>query len=181
VQSFIIAAGVLLFADVAWGKPEIYKIVVGESIMKVVFLEDIANIARAGDVKEVADGYGRNFLLPKGLATLATPAIVAKVKATQQTYAAQQARSEQELAELASELDGKEITLRAKVGAKDRLYGAITSADIAREVRERFAIDIDKRDVGLERPLHQLGNFEITIRLAKNLTPRIRLTVEKEQ
>ncbi len=148
--------------------------------MKVVFLEDVANVARAGDVKEVADGYGRNFLLPKGLAVPATFSMVAKVKAKEQADMVLLARSEQELVELAGRLEGGEITLHAKVGEKDRLFGAITSADIAREVRERFAITIDKRDVELEKPLRQLGNYEITIRLGKNVASKIRLTVERE-
>lgn len=149
-------------------------------MMKVVFLEDVANVARAGDVKEVADGYGRNFLLPKGLAVPATLSMVAKVKAKEQADMVLQARSEQELVELAGRLESGEITLRAKVGEKDRLFGAITSGDIAREVRERFAITLDKRDVELEKPLRQLGNYEITVRLGKNVTSKIRLSVERE-
>lgn len=149
-------------------------------MMKVVFLEDVANVARAGDVKEVADGYGRNFLLPKGLAVPATLSMVVKVKAKEQADMVLQARSEQELVELAGRLESGEITLRAKVGEKDRLFGAITSGDIAREVRERFAITLDKRDVELEKPLRQLGNYEITVRLGKNVTSKIRLSVERE-
>lgn len=150
-------------------------------MMKVVFLEDVANVARVGEVKEVADGYGRNYLLPRGLAAMATPAIIARVKTKQQAYVVQQARSHQELVDLADKLQDQEITLKVKAGTKDRLYGAITTADIAREIRERFSIDIDKRNVELERPLHQLGEFEITIRLAKDITPMVRLKVEKEQ
>ena len=149
--------------------------------MKVVFLEDVVNVARAGEIKEVAAGYGRNFLLPRGLAAAATSFAIAGLKARKQAEEAQQARSDQELAEMAGKLDGKEITLRAKVGAKDRLYGAITSADVAREVHERLAVPVDKRDVELGKPIRALGTYDIAIKLGKDLTPKIRLTVEREQ
>ncbi|MBM2831005.1 MAG: ribosomal protein [Dehalococcoidia bacterium] len=149
--------------------------------MKVVFLEDVVNVARAGEIRDVADGYGRNFLLPHGLATAATSFAIAGVKAKQQAQETQLARSEQEMAEIAGKLEGKEITLRVKVGAKDRLYGAITSADIAREVHERLAVSVDKRDVDLGKPIRELGTFDVPIKLGKELTPKIRLTVEREQ
>jgi large subunit ribosomal protein L9 len=142
--------------------------------VKVVFLQDLPNVAQAGDIKEVASGYARNFLIPKRLAVVAragTPNVVA----------ARQEKTAAELAELANKLDGLEINLKARAGAKDRLYGAITTADIASELNEIAGLAIDKRKIELAKPIHQLGSYEVTIRLAKEITPKIKVIVSEEE
>lgn len=143
--------------------------------MKVIFLEDLPNVARAGDVKEVADGYARNYLLPKRLAMVAEAGAVANITAVhrREKLAAQ-------LAELADKLNGLEISFKAKVGAKDRLYGAITAADIASELNRIAGVDIDKRKIALDKSIHQLGSYEVAIRLAKDLVPTIKVSVSEE-
>lgn len=145
--------------------------------MKVVFLKDVPNIASAGEIKEVASGYGRNFLIPRGLALLANADAMNLMETQRRIKARQQAESEAELRELAKQLDGKEITLRARVGAKDRLYGSITSTDIATELQETAGVVIDKRKIELTEPIRQLGSFEIAIRLAKDIIPQIKVSV----
>jgi large subunit ribosomal protein L9 len=145
--------------------------------MKVVFLKDVSNIASAGEIKEVASGYGRNFLIPRGLALLANADAMNLMETQRRTKARQQAESEAELRELARQLDGKEITLRARVGAKDRLYGSITSTDIATELQETSGVVIDKRKIELAEPIRQLGSYEIAIRLAKDIIPQIKVSV----
>ena len=151
--------------------------------MKVIFLEDIPNVARAGETKEVADGYGRNFLIPRKLASLAKPVAINTMEAQFKMKARQQSQSEAELAKLAQKLDGVEINLSAKAGAKDRLYGSVTNADIASELTDATGLDIDKRKIELAEPIHKLGNYEVTIRLAQDIIPKIKVTVtaaEKE-
>jgi len=91
--------------------------------VKVIFLEDVRNVASAGETKEVADGYGRNFLLPRKLAVLANSQASAVVEAQLKKIALKRAQTEAETAELAGKLDGTEVTLKARTGAKDRLYG----------------------------------------------------------
>jgi large subunit ribosomal protein L9 len=141
--------------------------------MKIIFLQDVPRVAYAGDIKEVADGYARNYLIPKQLAAAAKPGAINMVTA-------RQAKMATEFGELASKIDGVEITLKAQVGAKDRLFGAITAADIAAELNSAAEVEIDKRKIVLDKPIHELGEYEIAIRLAKDLVPKIRVTVSKE-
>ena len=99
--------------------------------MKVVFLQDVTNVARIGEIKEVASGYGRNFLIPRKLAIPANSPALSTIRTQLKTEAASQVQTEARLAELAQQLEGEEITLKVRVGVKDRLYVSITSADIA--------------------------------------------------
>jgi len=149
--------------------------------VKVIFLQDVPNVAKAGEIKEVASGYGRNFLIPQKLAVFATPTAIGAMETELQKRARQQEQTEAELVELALQLDGKEVILKAQAGAKDRLYGSVTAADIAAELQNTTGLVIDKRKIELDKPIHQLGSYEAVIRLAKDITPKIRLTVvEKE-
>ena len=146
-------------------------------LMKVIFLQDVPNTARAGEIKEVADGYGRNFLIPQKLALLAKPSAISTAEAQLKTKNRGQAQSENELAELAQQLDGTEITLSARVGAKDRLYGSITSTDIASELNNATGLVIDKRKIELAEPIRQLGIHEVAIRLAQDVIPKVKVIV----
>ena len=149
--------------------------------MKVIFLEDVPHVAKAGEIKEVANGYGRNFLIPQKLALLAKSHDISAVETQLKIRARSQAQTEAELAELAKQLDGREISLKARSGAKDRLYGSITSADIAAELLNTTGLHIDKRKIELAEPIRQLGSYEVVIRLAKDIIPQIKVSVvEKE-
>lgn len=150
-------------------------------MMKVIFLEDVPGIAKAGDVKEVASGYGRNFLIPKKLAALVNPGAASQLEAQLRAQAKKQTQIEAEITEMASRLEGKEIILKAKVGAKDRLYGSITSVDIASELEKISGVVVDRRKIELDEPIRRLGSFSLAIRLAKDIIPKIKVTViEKE-
>ena len=149
--------------------------------MKVIFLQDVPNVAQAGEIKEVANGYGRNFLIPKKLALLASSPATGVIEAQRQIKAGSQAQIEAELVELANQLEGKEVNLKARVGAKDRLYGSITNADIAGKLESTTGLVIDKRKIELAEPIRQLGSYEIAIRLAKDIIPKIRVTVTEEE
>ena len=145
--------------------------------MKVIFLEDVPNLARAGEIKEVADGYGRNFLIPRKLALLASPESLNAVGVKLRAKNLIETKTEAELVEVANQLDGREIFLEARSGSKDRLYGSITTADIAAELEKTFALVIDKRKIELVEPIHELGSYEVDIRLAKDIVPKIKVTV----
>jgi len=149
--------------------------------MRVIFLQDVPSVAQAGDIKEVADGYGRNFLIPKKLALLVNSPATNLIKRQLKIKAASQEKTEAEAIKLAEQLTGKEIILKARAGAKDRLHGSITSADIAAELQNTTGLVVDKRKIELDEPIRQLGSYEVTIRLAKDITPQIKVTViEKE-
>ena len=146
--------------------------------MKVIFVQDVPNVAKAGEIKEVANGYGRNFLIPQKLALLAeSPASITQLKMKAQS----QADTQVELVRLAQQLEGEEIILKARAGAKDRLHGSITSADIAAELLANTGIEIDKRKIELTESIRQLGSYEATIKLAKDITPKIKINVIEDK
>jgi large subunit ribosomal protein L9 len=146
--------------------------------MKVIFLQDVPNVAQTGQVKEVADGYARNYLIPRKLAALAQPQAVSQMETRTKKM---EGRLIAEIKELASQLEGKEVSLKAKAGAKDKLYGSITSADIAAELKNATGLEIDKRKIELEEPIRQLGSYEVTIKLGQDIIPKIRVTVTEEE
>jgi len=149
--------------------------------MKVIFLEDVTKVARAGEIKEVADGYGRNFLIPQKLAMLASSSAISTVKVQRRIRTKEEAQLETGMLELARQLEGKEVILKAKAGAKDRLYGSITNTDIASELETSVGLVIDKRKIELAEPIRQLGSYEVAIRLAKDIIPKIKVTVIGEE
>ena len=149
--------------------------------MWVIFLQDVPNVARAGEMKKVADGYGRNFLIPKKLALLANSQGVSMVEAQRKVKAHAQAQLEAELLEMANQLEGQEIILKARTGAKDRLYGSITNADLAAELQNTTGVVVDKRKIELAEPIRELGSYEVAIRLAKDIVPRIKVTVTEKE
>ena len=146
--------------------------------MRVIFLEDVPNIARIGETKEVADGYGRNFLIPKKLALPADSPDAAQIATRLQ---AARKKTDEELAGLLERLEDKAVTIKAKVGAKDRLYGSITSADIAAELENVAGLAIDKKKIELAEPIRQLGSYEVVIRLGQDVMPKIKVTVIAEE
>jgi len=148
--------------------------------MKVIFLQDVPRVARAGEVKEVADGYGRNFLIPQKLAVMADPSTLNTLEAQIKKEASSQAQTEEEMTDLAHQLDGREITLKAKVGAKEHLYGSITSADIAAELQNNGLV-VDKKKIEIAEPIRKLGSHEVAIRLAKDAIPKIKVIVIEEE
>jgi len=149
--------------------------------MRVVFLTDVPNVAKSGEIKEVADGYARNLLIPKKLAALVNPKIKSQLEAQLKAQNNKQAQIAAGLAKIANQLNGKEITLKAKVGAKDRLYGSITSADIANELTRTSGVVVDKRKIEMLEPIRELGSFDVTVRLAKDIVPKIRVTVVEQE
>ncbi len=148
--------------------------------MKVIFLQDVPNVARAGEIKEVANGYGRNFLIPRKLALLARPESINTMGAKLEVKARNQAQTEAELVEMANQLDGREVFLEARSGGKDRLYGSITTTDIAAELENTTGLVVDKRKIELDESIRQIGSYEVNIRLAKDIVPKIKVTVTEK-
>ena len=148
--------------------------------MKIVFLKDVSAKDKKGDIREVADGYARNFLLPKGLALPATPAAIKAAETQTEQRAQRQAREQEELNELARRLEGRELRFKARAGAKGRLHGAVTSADIAAELSRHMDYNVDKKRVELDEPLHHLGSYEVAISLSKGSEAKITVVIEEE-
>jgi large subunit ribosomal protein L9 len=149
--------------------------------MKVIFLQDVPNVAKPGDVKIVSDGYARNYLIPHKLALAATSSSLSLIESQRKTVAKKLAREEAQTVETGNVLEGKNIVIKAKIGAEGRLHGAITSTDIAAALEKATGITVDKRKIDMAEPIHNVGSYDITIKLGKEVNPKIKLNVEEEK
>ena len=141
--------------------------------MHVIFLQDVPNQAHAGEIKQVADGYARNYLLPKALAEVATPEIMKRVHKIKAAGDAQRLRETEAMEELAQMLDGTEVELTARVTPTGRYYGAISGIRIADALGELLERDIDRRITNSVEPIREPGEYEVVL----NLSSEIRATV----
>jgi large subunit ribosomal protein L9 len=149
--------------------------------VKVIFIEDVSGVARVGQTKVVADGYARNFLFPRRLAVLADSQAAAAISAQLQKKIKQRTLEEAEMTELAKRIGGLEITLKAKVGENDKLYGSITGADIAEALSRAAGREIDKRKIELPESIKQAGASDVTVRLAHEISAVIKVNVISEE
>ncbi|HYT28804.1 MAG TPA: 50S ribosomal protein L9 [Ktedonobacteraceae bacterium] len=148
--------------------------------MRVILLQDVDGLGKAGDLKDVANGYARNYLLPRQLAAGATPSLIAN---RQQRIAAEQRKLEKQ-SELnrqqAERLGQVTLTFKARVGSQGRLYGSITSQDIAAGLREAEGIVIDRRMIDMPEPIRTTGTFKVPVKIASKLQPEITVNVVDE-
>ena len=148
--------------------------------MRVIFVEDVVNVARTGDVKEVKTGYARNYLIPKGLAVAATPQQLVRLEALQKIGMERSAKELGEAQELAGKLDGSNVTIKVKAGPRGRLFGSVTNAMIAKEVSETLGLSVDRKGIALPKAIHELGNFDIRVRIHPEVNANISLVVESD-
>src|SRR5439155_16261373 len=147
--------------------------------MEVILRETVQHLGAAGDVVKVKDGYARNFLLPKGLAYLATEANKKKTAYEGERLAKQRAGEKSAAESEASRLADVHLTFPVKVGEEDKLFGSVTASDIQRKLDE-LGIKVDKRRVDLPEPIRELGEFRVGIKLHPDVRPEIQVTVIKE-
>jgi large subunit ribosomal protein L9 len=148
--------------------------------VKVILVADVPNLGRTGDVKEVADGYGRNYLIPKGLAKVATTGEVQQARQLRRSAQSRHQRELEDAEELAEHLSGMSLTFQARAGEGTKLYGSITSADIAEKLSEKLGREFDRRKIRLEESLRQLGTHQVIIHLAPQLEPEITVVIERK-
>lgn len=148
--------------------------------MRVVLKQDVKGVGQAGDIKEVADGYARNFLIPRGLAVPATPAAVEEARARKEAEARRAAARERETRALADRIRSTPVTIKARAGEQHRLYGSVTAADIAEALGKALGQEIDKRNVHLEEPIRRLGTYQVTIRVGPGVTTEVTVNVVPE-
>ena len=133
--------------------------------MRVVFLEDVPGVAQGGDIREVKNGFARNYLIPKNLATPATHNAVQRVQKLQGQAQVARVKRLEDMKELAAEFDGSQINVEMRAGSSGRLYGSVTNAMIADKIAEMTEREIDRRAVQLEEPIRELGSYDLTLRL----------------
>ena len=146
--------------------------------MKVIFIKDVLGKGNAGEIKEVSRGYARNYLLPQGLALVATSGIEKQAQLSLEREKHKETVGQVKLEELAEQIEGTEIHFQARIGAGERLFGSITAADIAEELNRVKDCTIDKRSIEVDRPLREAGRYEMVVRISKDLRPRIIVVVE---
>jgi large subunit ribosomal protein L9 len=148
--------------------------------MRVILLQDIEKLGKKYDVKEVADGYARNFLIPKGLAKIATKENL-KWLETQKEIEAKKAEEDlKKVQEIASAVDDQEIIIPVKVGEQDQLFESITAQKIAEKLKE-LGFDIKKTQIDLIEPIKELGEFPVKIKFEHNLEAEIKIIVVEEK
>ena len=147
--------------------------------MKVLLLQDVFKLGRAGDVKRVADGYGRNYLLPQGLAVLATSGALKQVDRISTQATVQRNALNEELGAVADQLNGKVLSFTARASETGKLYGSITTQMIADSITEKTGVEINKRQV-FTQPLRTLGEHNVQIRLTVDLVPEVTVVVNRE-
>jgi len=147
--------------------------------MKVVFVKNVEN-NKTGDVKEVADGYARNFLLPRGLALAATAEQLKKLEVQRDAESKRQARVQAEAEALAAQITGLTLRIGAKVGAQKRLHGSITAQEVVNALKRHHDIELDRRDVALAEPIKRIGDYQIPIHIGHGLEPKLKVVVAEE-
>lgn len=146
-----------------------------------MLIKDVQNVGQAGDVKEVADGYGRNFLIPRRLAIVAGKGAEAEARRLRDAVVKREAKDRDEAQELAELIDNKTVVVRLKVGAEDKVFGAITNDDIATALRLQHQVEIDRRKIDLKDPLKQLGEHQVPLRLHREVTAHINLIITQDR
>jgi len=147
--------------------------------MKILLIKDVYKLGRAGDVKKVAAGYGRNFLLPKGLAVLGTNGALKQGEKIRSQAEVRRAALNEELKGLADQIQGVTLTFAAKAGETDKLYGSITTQDVATALQEKTHFEVKRQQIDMQ-PIRTLGEFSAHVRLTMDLMPEIKLLVHRE-
>ncbi|MGA2904665.1 MAG: 50S ribosomal protein L9 [Candidatus Korobacteraceae bacterium] len=147
--------------------------------MEVILKEDVAKLGSRGDVVKVAEGYGRNYLLPRKLAIEATPANRAVIEQMKASAVRRLAREKGDAEAQGKQLAGVELGFTRKSGEHDQLFGSVTSADIAREL-EHKGFNIDRRKIQLDEPLKHVGEFNVSIKLHRDVIVPVKVTIQKE-
>jgi len=148
--------------------------------MKVILLKDVEKLGKEGEIKEVTNGYARNFLIPNESAVLATKDQIAKLEELKEIKSKQSEKELVKFQELATQLDGLELEISVKVSEEEKLFGAITNIQIVEKLKEQGII-IDKEQVKLKDTIKEIGEYEINIQLPHNLEAKIKIIIVKEK
>jgi large subunit ribosomal protein L9 len=146
--------------------------------MKVVLRADVDNLGHKGDIVDVADGYARNYLVPRGLALKASAGSQKQADAMRRNREARDTREREAAQALAAQFEGRTITIKARAGAEGRLFGSVTSVDVADAVHKQTGAEIDRRKLNLDEPLKELGGVDLQVRLHPDVVANLHVEVE---
>ena len=147
--------------------------------MKVVLTQDVLKLGKAGDLKTVRDGYGRNYLLPQGLAVIATPGAVRQAEEIRKRAQRQREKMSTEFTVLAGRINETTLTFQAKAGETGKLYGSITTQDVATAIQEQTRYEVKRQQIDMQ-PIRVLGEHKVHVRLTMDLIPEIKIVVYRE-
>jgi len=148
--------------------------------LRVVFLDDVDGVARAGEIKNVADGFARNFLLPRKLAAAATTSTMQQAEKRAKQLAKEQDKLDEAAQTIAGKLTGSAIVIEAKVGDQGRLFGSVTATDIADAVNASAGSTLEHRQIALGAPIKEAGTYEVAVSLTRNVKAQITVQVKGE-
>jgi large subunit ribosomal protein L9 len=147
--------------------------------MKVLLIKDVYKLGRAGDVKKVADGFGRNFLLPQKLAVLATPGAMKTIEKVRAKAEVQRSALNTELKDLADHINGVTLRFAVKAGETGKLYGSITTQDVAAAIQDQTRYEVKRPQIDMQ-PIRELGEYKAHVRLTIDLMPEVKIIVHRE-
>lgn len=145
--------------------------------MKVLLIKDVKDLGKKGELKEVKDGYGQNFLIGKGFALLATNEVLRKYESDQRKKEAAEKAEMEHLHQIEKQLASLKLTIKRKLGANGSLFGAVTKDEIAHELQEQHGLEIDKKTVEIDNPIKMTGNFDISIKLGHGIHANLALII----
>lgn len=148
--------------------------------MQIILKKDVKGAGKAGDVVKVSDGYARNRLIPGGFAVEATPSNLARIKREKANHEAQIALDKAEANQVKKVLEDKTIRLKTRVGEGGKLFGSVTSMDIADAIKEQTRLDIDKKKIVLKKPIKEIGKHEVEVKLYTEISADIKVAVTEE-
>jgi large subunit ribosomal protein L9 len=149
--------------------------------LRVLLTKDVENVGRAGDVKEVADGYGRNFLLPRKLAVAARKGAEDEAKRLQDAATKRETKDRNEAQTVADEIDNKTVVVRLKVGAEDKAFGSITNQDIATALKAQHRVEIDRHKIDMKEPIRSLGEHQVSLKLHRDVGAHVNVIVTQDR
>lgn len=149
--------------------------------MKVIFLNNVKGKGKAGELKEVSNGYAKNFLIRNGLALPATTSAIKQAELKIRNEGITKELDHEELAKIAGQIEGQTLSFTARSGAGERLFGSITASAIAEELSQLIGTLIDKRKIVLDKALREMGSHQVTVRLSKDFEPSITVVIEQEK
>ncbi|MBS9782463.1 MAG: 50S ribosomal protein L9 [Arcobacter sp.] len=145
--------------------------------MKVLLIKDVKGLGKAGEVKEVKDGYGKNFLVGKGFAKHATPEVLNRFKAEQRRKAEKEAQEIEDANKLAEELNATKLTIKHKMGANGHLIGSVTNKEISEVLAQDFNIEIDKKNISLKSKIKAAGIYEVDCKLGHSIHATLKVDI----
>jgi len=149
--------------------------------VRVMLTKDVANVGKAGDVREVTDGYGRNFLLPRKLAVPAHRGVEVEAKRLREAAVKRETKDRVEAQALADEIDNKTVVVRLKVGAEDKAFGSITNADVASALKAQHRVEIDRHKIDLKEPIKTLGEHQVSLKLHRDVAAHVNVIVTQDR